>query len=336
MGFHSPMRLSVMDRRVFIVIATRALLAMPLPALAQQPGKVYRIGVLGGGTAAQSATRIDAFRQGLRELGWVNERAVAFDERWADGHYERLPALAAELVGLKVDLILAGGGTPAVVAAMKATQRIPIVVGAISDPVATKVAQSLAHPGGNVTGITNMASELYPKRLALLKEVLPGVKHVAILVNGANPFSPEALRLSQVAARSLGIQLEAFDVRDPKDFEKTFEKMAHAGVQAVLVGTDILLLGSVKQLGGLSLKHQLPLLAGNHDVGVLVAYNVDNDESYRRAATYVDKILKGAKPGDLPFEQPTKFSLIIDLRTAKALGLSIPQSLLVRADEIIR
>jgi putative ABC transport system substrate-binding protein len=324
-----------MDRRAFIFTATQALLAMPLAALAQQAGKVYRIGVLGAGTAAQNATRMDAFRQGLRELGWVNERAIVFDERWADGHYERLSALAAELVALKVDLILASGGTPAAEAAMKATQRIPIVVGAISDPVATKMVQSLAHPGGNVTGITNMASELYPKRLALLKEGLPGVKHVALLLNGANPFSPEALRLSQVAARSLGIQLETFDVRDPKDFEKTFEKMSHAGVQAVLVGTDILLLNNVKQLGGLALKHHVPLIAGNHDVGVLVAYNVDNDESYRRAATYVDKILKGAKPGDLPFEQPTKFSLIIDLVAAKALGLTIPRSLLVRANEVI-
>jgi putative ABC transport system substrate-binding protein len=239
-------------------------------------------------------------------------------------------------VALKVDLILAAGGTPAAMAAMKATQHIPIVAGAISDPVATKVAHSLSHPGGNVTGITNMASELYPKRLTLLKEALPGVKRVALLVNGANPFSPEALRLSQVAAASLGIQLDAFDVRDPEDFEKTFEKMSHAGVQAVLVGTDISLLGSIKQLGWLALAHHLPLIAGNHDVGVLVAYSVDNDVSYRRAATYVDKILKGAKPGDLPFEQPTKFTLIIDLRTAKALGLTMPQTLLVRADEVIQ
>ena len=325
-----------MHRRVFIFAATQALLAKPLAALGQQTRKVYRIGVLGGGTAAQSATRMDAFRQGLRELGWVNERALAFDERWADGQYERLPALAAELVALKVDLILTGGGTPAAVAAMKATQRIPIVAGAISDPIATKVARSLAHPGGNITGITNMASELYPKRVTLLHEGLPGVKHVALLINGANPFSPEALRLSQIAARSLDIKLEAFDVREPKDFEKAFEKMSHAGVQAVLVGTDISLLGSVKQLGGLALAHHLPLIAGNHDVGVLVAYSVDNDESYRRAATYVDKILKGAKPGDLPFEQPTKFSLIIDLRAARALGLTMPQTLLVRADEVIQ
>jgi putative ABC transport system substrate-binding protein len=306
------------------------------PAKAQQAGKVYRIGILGAGTAAQNATRMDAFRRGLRELGWVAERNVTFDERWADGHYERLPALAGQLVALKVDLILASGGTPAAEAALKTTQRIPIVVGAISDPLATKIVPSLAHPGGNVTGITNMASELYPKRLALLKEGLPGVKHVALLLNGANPFSPEALRLSQATARSLGIELEAFDVRDPKDLEGTFARISNAGVQAVLVGTDITLLGSVKQLGGLALKHKLPLIAGNHDVGVLVAYSVDNDESYRRAATYVDKILKGAKAGDLPVEQPTKFSLIIDLGTARALGLTFPQSLLVRADEVIQ
>ena len=311
-------------------------ITLPLAVDAQRAGKVYRIGVLGAGTAAQNASRMDAFRQGLRELGWVDERAIAFDERWADGHYERLPALAAELVALKDDLILASGGTPAVEAAMKATRRIPIVVGAISDPVAMKIVQSLAHPGGNVTGLTNMASELYPKRLALLAEGMPGIKHVALLVNGANPFSAEALRLSQAAGRSLGIKLEGFDVRDPKDFETTFEKMSHAGAQAVLVGTDSLLLGSVKQLGGLALKHKLPLIAGNHDVGVLVALNVDNDESYRRAATYVDKILKGAKPADLPMEQPTRFSLIIDLRTAKTLGLTIPQSLLLRADEVIQ
>lgn len=307
----------------------------PVAVLAQQSPRVYRIGVLGTGTAADYDSRMDAFRQALRELGWATGRAV-FDERWGGGDYERMTALAAELVALRVDVILAAGGTPSAAAAMKATRSIPIVFAVVGDPVGQKIVQSLAHPGGNITGLTNMGTELYPKRLALLTQAIPGVKRVALVVHGENPFSPEAVRISQSAGQTLGIQVEAFYVRDQGDFEKTFESVSRSGAQAVVAGSDNLLVSGAKELGGLALKHRLPLVAAHYGEGVLVAYNVDYEENYRRAAVYVDKILKGTKPGDLPIEQPSKFKLIVDLKTARALGLSIPQSLLVRADEVIQ
>jgi len=302
---------------------------------AQQTGKVYRIGVLGIGTAVQYASRMDAFRQALHDLGWANNQ-IAFYERWADGRYERMSALAAELIALKVDVILAVGGNPSAEAAMKATPTIPIVFAVVGDPVGEKIVQSLAHPGGNITGVTTMATELYPKRLSLVSQAVPGVKRVVYVVNGANPISLETTRLSQAAGQTLGIQVEAFDVRDTRDFEKAFENASRRDAQAVVAGADNLFLGGAKELGGLALKYRLPLISGFHDAGVLVAYNVDYDERYGRAAALVDKILKGAKPGDLPVEQPAKFKLVVDLKTAKALGITIPQSLLLRADEVVQ
>jgi putative tryptophan/tyrosine transport system substrate-binding protein len=325
-----------MDRRAFISTAALELLAVPLAALAQKSERVYRIGVLGAGTAAQYAHRIEVFRTALRELGWVNKRAIQFDERWADDHYERLPRLAAELVASKVDLIFVTGGTPAVEAAMKATREIPIVFSATGDPVAQQLVQSMAHPGGNATGLALMSSELYGKRLALLLEAMPGLKHVALLINGANSFSAEAVRASQSASRSLSIQLDTFDARDPEDLEKTFERLVRAGVQAVIIGADPMLSANIKQLGGLALRHHLALTANIDDVGVLISYYRDNDAMYRRAAAYADRILNGANPGDLSIEQPMKFILVVNLNTAKALGLTIPPSLLLRADEVIQ
>jgi putative tryptophan/tyrosine transport system substrate-binding protein len=245
-------------------------------------------------------------------------------------------ARGTELVALKVDLILANNGTPAARAALTATHEIPIVAPAIGDPAATGLVQSFGHPAGNLTGNTNMATELYPKRLALLKEAAPEIQRVALLMNGDNPFSAEAVRLSEVGARSLGIQPETFDVRDSADFEKAFADMSRARAQAVVVGADILLQAGVKQLGGLALRYSLPLVAGYHAPCVLLAYNVDNVDLYHRAAAYVDKVLRGAKPGDLPIEQPTHFTIVIDLATARALGLTIPRPLLVRADEVIQ
>ena len=328
----------MLRKLVFAFGAALSFCSITLPpiASAQQPGKIYRIGVLGAGTAAQYAHRMEMFRLALREFGWVDTRAITFDERWADERYERLPRLAAELVALKVDLIFVTGGTPAVEAAMKATREIPIVFSATGDPVAQKLVQSMAHPGGNMTGLALMSSELYGKRLALLVEAVPGIKHVALLTNGANSFSAEALRSSQSASQSLGIQLETFDVRNSQDLEKTFEKMSRAGVQALIVGADPMLSANLKQLGGLALKHRLPLTANADDLGVLISYYRDNDAMYRRAATYADKILKGANPGDLSIEQPMKFILTINLKTARALSVTIPQSLLLRADEIIQ
>jgi putative ABC transport system substrate-binding protein len=266
----------------------------------------------------------------------VEQETITLDELWADGHYERLPALASELATRKVDLILTLNGTPATVAAAKATRAIPIVAPAIGDPVASGLAKSFAKPGGNVTGITNLSSDLYPKRLALLKQALPELKHVAVLLNKGNPTAAQAERWSQDTARSLGLELDIFDVRDPKVFEQAFEKISRGRAQAVFAGADFLLTANAEQLGKLALIHKLPLMAAYHAPGVLLSYNVKNEESYRRAATYVDKILKGAKAGDLPIEQPTHITLIVDLKTAAALGVTIPQSVLLRADEVIQ
>ena len=325
----------MIDRRTFIGSLALGTLALPFGVRAQQIGKTYRIGMLWAGKPAENVSRENAFRDGLRELVWIEGRTIAFEQRWADGQYERLPTLAAQLVALKVDLIVANNGTPAAQAALAATREIPIVVPAMSDPIANRLIANLARPGGNLTGLSNMASELYPKRLALLKEAMPGIARAALLLNGKNPFSTEAERLSQATGKSLGVRIDVVDVRDPRDFGKAFERMSLAGTQAVLAGTEFLFLGSAKELGDLALAHRLPLIAGYYAPGVLLAYSFDNMWSYRRAATYVDKILKGAKAGDLPIEPPTHFTLVIDLRTAKALGLTIPQSLLLRADEVI-
>jgi putative tryptophan/tyrosine transport system substrate-binding protein len=307
----------------------------PLVAEAQQAGKVYRIGVLAAGTAAQHAPGIRLLREGLRERGWVNEIAITLHERYADGRYERLPQLAAELVALKVDLIFAAGGTPAIEAAMKATRSIPIVFPTVGDPVAQKIVQSLAHPGGNVTGLSNMGPETSAKQLELFRDAVPGVKRVGLLVNGTNAATPYLIRLSQTAGQSLGIQVETFDVRDSED-TTTFEKISRAGVQALIIFDDYALNQKVEQFGGLALKYRLPMMATGDTTGVLLAYSFDVEAQYRRAAHYVDRILKGAKPADLPIEQPAKFVLVVNLKTAKELGLTIPQSILVRADEIIR
>jgi putative ABC transport system substrate-binding protein len=323
-----------LSRRTFCWRLAGALVA---PSIAfAQTSKVRRIGLLWAGTTAENVSRRKALVEALRELGWVEQQTITFDELWADGHYERLPALASELVARKVELMLALNGTPAALAAMNATRQIPIVAPAVGDPVATKLATSLAHPGENVTGSTNLASELYSKRLAFVHEALPGVKHAALLQNNANPYSVQAERISVDAGRSLGIDVETFDVRDTHDFDRVFDEMSRARVEAVLVSADILFQANVEQLGKIALKHGLPLMAGYHAPGVLLAYNVDNVELYRRAASYVDKILKGADAGELPFEQPRHFTLFVDLKTAKALGLTIPQSLLLRADEVIQ
>lgn len=299
------------------------------------PVKGPRIGVLGAGPASEHIEDIEVLGQALRELGWVNERAISFEQRYADGHYEKLPGLAAELVALKVNLIFAVGGTPAIEAAMKATHEIPIVFPTVGDPVAQKLVESMKHPGGNATGLSNMTVETNIKRLELLKEALPATERVALLVNGANPATAYFVPLSQSASQSLGIRLQAFDIRDSENFEKTFEKMSRAGMQAVIVEDDFMLDINTDQFGLLALKHRLPLLGVESSPGVLVTYSRDTPALYRRAATYVDKILKGTSPGDLPIEQPTKFRLIINLRTADALSVRIPQALLLRADEII-
>ena len=305
-------------------------------AEAQRVGKVYRVGVLGIATPVHLGEEMGVFRQALREHGWVNERAITFEERYAGGHYERLPQLAAELVALKVDVIFAAGGTPAAEAAIKATREIPIVFSNVGDPVAQKMVQSLAHPGGNVTGSSLMSAELAIRSLALLKEAVPGIKRVGYFLDSANPAEAYLAPIARAAGQSVGVQLETFDIRDSEDIEKAFQKMSRAGVQALDAGYEYQVNLHLRQIGELALKHRLPMMACCDEAGVLLASSPDTSAMFRRAAAYVDKILRGANPGDLPIEQPTKFHLIINLRTARALGITIPQGLLLRADEVIQ
>jgi putative ABC transport system substrate-binding protein len=276
--------------------------------------------------------------QGLRELGWIDGKNVAIEYRFADGEYDRLASLAAELVRLKVNVILVTSSSPAV-AARNATRTIPIVMGTSSDPVELGLAASLAHPGGNVTGLSfSFGLEIVGKELELLKVAVPQVRRVAFLLNPANPGNVLARKTVKVRAESLGVQLQLIEARGPNDFEEAFVAMARGRAGALLVAPDPIFGFHRTQLQELVARTRLPAMYGlreHTEVGGLMSYSVDLRESLRRAATYVDKILKGAKPGDLPIEQPSKFELVINLKTAKALGLTIPPSLLARADHVI-
>jgi putative ABC transport system substrate-binding protein len=314
------------------------LLIMPHTADAQQPVKVARIGVLSGGTSATYAARHEAFRQGLRELGYVEGKNIVLEFRYAEGQLGRLPGLAAELVRLNVDLILTYGDLQ-IRAAKQATQTIPIVVGLAGDLVGPGYAGSLARPGGNITGLVTIAPESAAKRLELLKAAFPGVSRVAVLWNPTNTVNTAQVREMETAAAALGVQLLSLEVRRSDDFEGAFRAGLRGRADALIVPGDSLLITYRARIVDFAAKNRLPAMYANPeymDVGGLMSYGPNLAEMFRRAATYVDRILKGAKPGDLPIEQPTKLELVINLKTAKALGLTIPQSLLLRADQIIR
>jgi putative ABC transport system substrate-binding protein len=283
--------------------------------------------------------QLDAFRQALRELGWVEGQNIVIDYRFAEGRFDRLPDLAAELVRLKVDIIVAQP-TPAAAAAKNATETIPIVMISVGDPVGLGLIASLARPGGNVTGSSySVGLEIAGKGLELLKETVPKVRRVAILSNPANPGHPLAIREVNVAARSLGVQLQLLEARDPNEFDGAFAAMATERVGVLLVVADSMFLLHRTRLADLAARSRLPAAYGNREIveaGGLMSYGPSVRDLFRRSATFVDKILKGAKPGDLPVEQPTKFELVINLKTAKVLGLTIPPSLLQRADEVIQ
>jgi putative ABC transport system substrate-binding protein len=318
-----------------IVTLALSLLAAPAAAGAQQVGKVPRIGVLFGSPAA---SWVEALRQGLRELGYVEGQTIRIEWRSAEGRYERLPELAVALVRLDVDVLVAHP-TIAVRAAKQATAAIPIVIPASADPVGAGLVASLARPGGNITGSTFISSEISGKRLELLKQVIPRARRVVALANPANPATALQLSEAQTAARGLGVTLDVLAVRGAAELDGAFAALRRGNPEAVIVIDDPTL-GSLRtRIVPQIAQSRLPAVYGWRDwvdAGGLMSYGANVDEMFRRAAFYVDKILKGAKPADLPVEQPTKFELVINLKTAKALGLTIPPSLLIRADEIIQ
>jgi putative tryptophan/tyrosine transport system substrate-binding protein len=309
-----------------------------LTAEGQQTATIARIGFLSPASPALEMRRLEAFWQRLRELGYVEGHHLALESRYAEGQYDRLPGLAAELVRLKVDIILTYA-QPAIQAAQQATGTIPIVMTGNIDPVASGFVASLARPGGNITGLSLMAPELVTKQLEILKEVVPTVTRVALLGNPVNAGNAPQLRYAQDTARTLGLRLQPLDVRGPQDLDRAFAAMTTERAEAVIVLVDAMLLDYRTRIAHLAATYRLPAVYGLSDhaaAGGLMAYGASVLDRYRRAATYVDKILKGTKPADLPVEQPTTFELVINLKTAKDLGLTIPPTLLFQADEVIR
>ncbi len=324
---------------VHLVRLAVAVLVVPLAAEAQPAAKVPRIGLLSQASRSdpQMLGRLRAFQQGLRELGYVEGQNVAIESRWAEGKWDRLPGFAAELVRLKVDVIVAAAPF-AIQAAKQATATIPIVMAAVTDPVATGFVATLAHPGGNITGLSLMTLELVGKQLEILREIVPKVSRVAVLSNPANAGTAPQLRHAQDSARALGMRLQVLEARGPSKIDSAFAAMTREQVGAVIVLIDGMFLEQRTRIADLAATRRLPAVYGIKDhveAGGLITYGASLLDSYRRAATFVDKILKGAKPGDLPVEQPTTFELVINLRTAKALGLTLPPSLLLRVDQVI-
>ena len=318
-------------------ILTLSFILALLAAEAQQASKVYRIGYLGVTTASAHALYVEAFRLGLRDLGYVEGRNLAIEYRWAAGQYGRLPDLAAELVRMKVDLIVTHG-TPGSLAAKHATATIPIVMTLSGDAVATGLVASIARPGGNITGSNFFFPELNAKRLELLTEALPAARRMAALVNPDNPAHSLALKAMESVAKVQKVELQVAEVRGPQDFPGIFSAMVRKRVEAISVLDDPMLIANAPQIAGLAAKNRLPTIGFKEiaDAGGLIAYGVNFPAAWRRAASFVDKIFKGAKPGELPIEQATQFEFVINLKTAKALGLTIPQTLLLRADQVIQ
>ena len=320
-------------------VVALAVFASPLAAEAQQAGKVYRLGYLSAGSRESQEPFHQAFLQALNGRGWIEGQNLIVERRWAEGRNQRLPALAAELVQRKVEVIVAAA-EPAAPAAKNATQSVPIVMLVVADPVGSKLVASLARPGGNVTGMTfTPTMELLGKRLALLKEAVPRASRVAILSNPANPSHVRELEAVQAAAGPLRLQLHASDARGPEEFDRVFAAIARQRVDGLLVLVDSMFGIHRTRLAELAASYRLPTMYGVREyvvAGGLMAYGVNLVDYMDGAASYVDRILKGARPGELPIEQPTKFELVINLKTAKALGLTIPAPLLARADQVIQ
>jgi putative ABC transport system substrate-binding protein len=331
----------------FLGILALGLLVLPRGAEAEQMARTVRIGVLTPFAPPAEAARqpspilplYDVLRDALRERGWVEGQNLTIEQRHAAGQYERLPALAAELVRLPVDVLIALS-TPASQAAKRATTTIPIIIGLVADPVATGLVASLAQPGANVTGIALMPTlEIWQKRLQLFIEALPQVSKVAVLWNPTNPASPLALRELEKAAHTLGVQLHAHAVRDPAEVEQAFHAITDGQANGLFVLGDVILAMQRSRIAQFALEHRLPTIDIARqfvELGGLMSYGINESDTYRRAAEFVDKILRGAKPADLPVEQPTRFELVINLKTAQALGLTLPPTFLFQADEVIK
>jgi len=326
-----------MNRRRKLIIALGAsALAMPLASFAQQPAKIHRVGFLR--TSAPPASYLEAFREGLKELGYVEGKNVVFDSRWADGTIEQLPALAAELARFKPDVVVTDG-TPPAQAVRKAMSTIPIVMVSSGDPVSSGLIASLARPGGNTTGLTSINADLGGKALELLKEIVPKLTHVAILGSGASPVHQLFMKNTEAPARALGLKLIPLLFRGPEDYENAFRVALKERAHAILIrGVPFTSTVHRQRLVDLAAKNRLPAMYETGDMaelGGLISYGASRPDMYRRGAVFVDKILRGAKPGDLPVEQPTIFELVINMKTAKALGLKVPNSILVRANKVI-
>jgi putative tryptophan/tyrosine transport system substrate-binding protein len=326
-------------RRQVIRLALCAMLFALYPSVhAQQPGKVPRIAYLSAASASSQVTQLEAFRQGLRKLGYSEGKNIVIEERYAEGKRDRLSEFAAELVRLKVDIIVTGGPT-VTRAAKQATATIPIAMAYDIDPVGNGFVASLAHPGGNITGLSSLGPELSGKQLELLKEIVPKLSRVAVLGNSTQPGNAQSLRETEAAAREFKVQLQLLDVLEPKDIETAFQAAAKARTDAILVLGNPFLGAHRKQISELALKNRLPAIYPQSEfveVGGLMTYAASRTDLFRRTAAYVDKILKGTKPADLPVEQPKKFEFIVNLKAAKQIGLTIPPSVLARADRVIR
>ena len=323
-------------RREFITLLGGTA-AWPLAARAQQAGKVHRIGVLETISTTLNVANFYALREGLRQLGYAEGQNLVIEYRSADGRDDRFPGLARELLALKVDVIVTRG-TPAAKAVKNATSTVPVVMMASGDPVGVGLVTSLARPGGNITGLSAIVGELSPKRLELIKEIVPGLARIAVLANTSNDAVRRDWARIETAARSLGVQSQLLDLRESDALGPTFDDASARRADALVVVIDAITQANQQRIVDLAMKHRLPAIYSSRefvDAGGLIIYGVSYPDLYRRAATYVDKILKGTKPSDLPVVQPTKFELVINLKTAKALGLDIPPKLLARADEVI-
>ena len=324
--------------KIFFWLLATVLLATVSSAEAQQPTKIPRIGYLSTNTPAAMSTRTEAFRQGLRELGYVEGKNIVIEYRYAEGQRDRLPTLAAELVRLNVDIIVSAGGNGTASPAKQATHTIPIVMTNVTDPVGTGFVASLARPGGNITGLAALTEALAGKRVELLKETFPKVSRMAVLLDPEDPSKIVELKLIQAPAKVLGVNLQPIEVRS-SDFESAFNAATRERAGALLVLQNGVTNTGRKPIAELATKHRLATMwaeSGLMDAGGLMSYGPSYADMFRRSATYVDKILKGAKPGDLPVEQPTRFELIINMKTAKQIGVTIPPNVLARADKVIK